>query len=73
MKPTTPNPTSLTELLDIEAVSYHRKLLCPEYDDCLCVAAGSGWTSFSCEHCPLARGKTALPEHLLMTIEPMQA
>lgn len=51
----TASPTSRPQLLEPEAVSQHRNVYCPEYDDCLEVAAKAGWRSFSCEHCPLAR------------------
>lgn len=50
----TPNPMPLPNLLEAEAVSHHRSLFCPEYDDCLELAAGGRWVSFSCEHCALA-------------------
>lgn len=49
------NPTRRNALLEPEAVSHHRCLYCPEYDGCLEVAASSGWPSWSCEKCPLAR------------------
>ena len=50
----TASPTSLRSLLEPEAVSEHRSIYCPEYDDCLALAARAGWRSFSCEHCPRA-------------------
>lgn len=48
------NPTRRLELLEEGSVLRHRSLFCPEYDDCLGVAAEAGWTSWSCERCPLA-------------------
>ncbi len=54
----TASPSSRLTLLEPEAVSQHRNLYCPEYDDCLELAAKAGWRSFSCEHCPLARQVT---------------
>jgi hypothetical protein len=49
------SPTMRRELLTDAAVSRHRSLFCPEYDDCLEVAVNAGWTSWSCERCPLAK------------------
>lgn len=52
------SPKSLLKILEPEAVSQHRSLYCPEYDDCLQLAASAGWRSWSCESCPLARAAT---------------
>lgn len=54
------SPTRRPTLLEPEAVSLHRQVYCPEYDDCLEIAVRSGWRSWSCESCPLAR-QAALP------------
>ena len=58
---TTPNPTSRLRLLELKAVLRHRSLFCPEYDACLAMAAHAGWTSWTCEECPLAK-VYAMPE-----------
>ena len=55
----TPIPTQRAKLLDPEAVGHHRRLFCPEYDSCLDVAVAGGWTSWTCERCPLAARQVA--------------
>lgn len=60
-----PNPTMRVKLLDEEAVYRHRSLFCPEYDGCLEVAVSGGWTSWSCERCPLA---TRATRHLVLVV-----
>jgi hypothetical protein len=67
------NPTSLAALLELEAVPQHRCLSCPEYDDCLEIAASAGWTSWSCENCPLARSAATLREALFVMHGPVPA
>lgn len=56
------NPTELMRLIDPEAVTEHRSLFCPRYDECLEHAAECGWQSWSCEQCPLyeLRGEMAV-------------
>lgn len=51
----TASPKSRLSLLEPEAVSEHRSVYCPEYDDCLEIAVRAGWRSWSCESCPRAR------------------
>lgn len=53
-------PTMRTKVLDESAVQRHRNLFCPEYDECLDIAVSGGWTSWSCERCPLAARTTRL-------------
>ena len=54
-----PTPTQRVKLLDPDAVAHHRRLFCPDYDGCLDVAIACGWTSWTCERCPLAcRGES---------------
>lgn len=48
-----PNPTELPQPVVLETVARRRSLFCTEYDACLDAAAERGWTSWTCERCPM--------------------
>jgi len=47
-----PRPAMLTSLIEQEVVGEHRNLFCPNYDECLDLALGQRWPSWTCAHCP---------------------